>query len=121
MKFTIGDTSSLSKTITDADIRLFADVTGDHNPVHLDDDSAGRYRFGRRIADGMLTASLISSVIANKLPGEGAFTCVRRLIRCAGIPRRHCNRGDYSYRYSCRQTNHETRNCLLESASGNSS
>ena len=73
MKFTIGDTASLSKTITDADIRSFADVTGDHNPVHLDDDFAGRSRFGRRIAHGMLTASLISSVIANKLPGEGSI------------------------------------------------
>ena len=73
MKFTIGDTASLSRTITDADIRSFADVTGDHNPVHLDDDCAGRSRFGRRIAHGMLTASLISSVIANELPGEGSI------------------------------------------------
>jgi len=73
MKFSIGDTASISKMITDADIQSFADVTGDHNPVHLDDDFAGRSRFGRRIAHGMLTASLISAVIANELPGEGSI------------------------------------------------
>ena len=69
----IGDTASISKTITDDDIRRFADVTGDHNPVHIDNEYAARSRFGRRIAHGMLTASLLSSVIANKLPGEGTI------------------------------------------------
>lgn len=73
MRFKIGDTASLSKTITDHDIQMFADVTGDHNPVHLDEDFARHSRFGRRIAHGMLSASLISSAIANKLPGEGSI------------------------------------------------
>ena len=54
MALAVGDTASLSKTITDDDIRAFADLTGDHNPVHLDDDYAARTRFGRRIAHGML-------------------------------------------------------------------
>ncbi len=67
----VGDTASLSKTITDADIKAFADLTGDHNPVHLDDSFAATTRFGRRIAHGMLSASLISSLLANKLPGRG--------------------------------------------------
>ena len=71
MALEVGDTASLSKTITDADILAFADVTGDHNPVHLDDDFAQTTRFGRRIAHGMLGASLISAVLANQLPGEG--------------------------------------------------
>jgi 3-hydroxybutyryl-CoA dehydratase len=71
MTIRVGDTAELSKTITDEDVRAFADLTGDHNPVHLDDDYAGGTRFGRRVAHGMLTASLISSVLANKLPGEG--------------------------------------------------
>jgi 3-hydroxybutyryl-CoA dehydratase len=73
MKFRPGDTASLSKTISDADIRAFADVTGDHNPIHLDEEFAKQTRFGRRIAHGMLSASLISAVIANELPGQGSI------------------------------------------------
>ena len=71
MKIQLGDTAELSKTIKDEDVRVFADLTGDHNPVHLDDGYASGTRFRRRVAHGMLTASLISSVLANKLPGEG--------------------------------------------------
>ena len=61
-----------TRTIEQSDVQAFADVTGDHNPVHLDEAYAQTTRFGRRIAHGMLTASLISSVLANKLPGEGS-------------------------------------------------
>ena len=71
MRIRVGDTAELSRTITDEDVQAFADLTGDHNPVHLDDQYASATRFGRRIAHGMLGASLISSVLANKLPGEG--------------------------------------------------
>ena len=52
-------------------IRAFAHLTGDTNPVHLDDSYAAGTRFGRRIAHGMLGASLISAVLANELPGRG--------------------------------------------------
>ena len=72
MTFSLGDSAEITKTITDADVQAFADLTGDHNPVHVDDEFAKTTRFGRRIAHGMLTASLISSVLANKLPGEGS-------------------------------------------------
>ena len=72
MNFSIGDTAEITKTIEQADIDAFAGVTGDHNPVHVDEEFAKTTRFGRRIAHGMLTASLISSVLANKLPGEGS-------------------------------------------------
>ena len=71
MTLRAGDTATLTKTITDADMRAFAEVTGDHNPVHLDDEYAATTRFGRRIAHGMLAASLISSALANELPGRG--------------------------------------------------
>lgn len=71
MTLQVGDTDSLTKTITDDDIRAFADLTTDHNPVHLDDDFAKTTRFGRRIAHGMLSAGLISAVLASKLPGTG--------------------------------------------------
>ena len=71
MTLQVGETAEFSKTITDDDIQRFADLTGDHNPVHLDDQFAETTRFGRRIAHGMLSAGLISSVLANKLPGQG--------------------------------------------------
>ena len=73
MKFKQGDTASLSKTISDDDIRAFADATGDRNPLHLDEEFAKQTRFGGRIAHGMLSASLISAVIANELPGQGSI------------------------------------------------
>lgn len=72
MKLNAGDSAEITKTIGEADIVAFAEVTGDHNPVHLDESFAQKTRFGRRIAHGMLTASLISAVLANKLPGQGS-------------------------------------------------
>jgi acyl dehydratase len=79
MKFKPGDTASISKTITDDDIQKFADASGDHNPLHLDDEFANSTRFGRRIAHGMLSASLISAVIANQLPGPGSIYLGQKL------------------------------------------
>ena len=67
----IGDNASRSLTISDDTIRAFAEVTGDTNPVHLDDDYAAGTRFGRRIAHGMIAAGLISATLANDLPGPG--------------------------------------------------
>ena len=72
MRFKVGDSAEITKTIEQSDIDAFAAVTGDHNPVHVDEEFAKTTRFGRRIAHGMLTASLISAVLANKLPGEGS-------------------------------------------------
>ncbi len=62
---------SLRKTVTDRDIELFAEVSTDRNPVHLDDDYARDTIFQGRIAHGMLTAGLISAVIGEQLPGHG--------------------------------------------------
>ena len=67
----IGMMRSLSKTVTDRDIELFAEVSTDHNPVHLDDDYAQDTIFEGRIAHGMLTAGLVSAVIGEQLPGHG--------------------------------------------------
>ena len=72
MHFKVGDSAEITKTIQQADVHAFADVTGDHNPVHVDEAFAKTTRFKRTIAHGMLTASLISAVLANKLPGEGS-------------------------------------------------
>ena len=67
----IGMTRSLTKQVTDRDIELFAEVSTDRNPVHLDDDYAQDTIFEGRIAHGMLTAGLISAVIGEQLPGHG--------------------------------------------------
>ena len=67
-----GDKASRSLTITDQAIQAFADLTGDHNPLHLDDSYAAGTRFGRRIAHGMIAAGLISATLANDLPGPGS-------------------------------------------------
>ena len=66
-----GDKVSRTQTISDEMIRSFADLTGDTNPVHLDDAYAAGTRFGRRIAHGMIAAGLISATLANDLPGPG--------------------------------------------------
>ena len=72
-KMKVGDSAEITKTIEQTDINAFADVTGDHNPVHVDEAFAQTTRFGRTIAHGMLSASLISAVLANKLPGAGSI------------------------------------------------
>ncbi|OUD09163.1 (R)-hydratase [Marivivens niveibacter] len=67
----IGMVRSLRKVVTDRDIELFAEVSTDRNPVHLDDEYAQDTIFEGRIAHGMLTAGLISAVIGEQLPGHG--------------------------------------------------
>ena len=67
----VGMSRSLTKEVTDRDIELFAEVSTDHNPVHMDDAYAMDTIFGGRIAHGMLTAGLISAVIGEQLPGHG--------------------------------------------------
>jgi len=69
----IGATASRTKTFTDEDVRGFAVVSGDENPVHLDENYAASTRFGQRIVHGMLTAGLISATLANDLPGVGTI------------------------------------------------
>ncbi|WP_299152030.1 MaoC family dehydratase [uncultured Tateyamaria sp.] len=67
----MGMTRYLRKEVKDRDIELFAEVSTDHNPVHMDDDYARDTIFAGRIAHGMLTAGLISAVIGEQLPGHG--------------------------------------------------
>jgi 3-hydroxybutyryl-CoA dehydratase len=68
----VGDAAELAKTVTESDIALFAGVTGDFNPVHIDAVAAERSVFGGRIAHGMLSAGFISAV-AMRLPGPGSI------------------------------------------------
>ena len=71
--FGVGRSASVAKTITEADILLFAAVSTDTNPVHLDAEAAKASPFGERIAHGMLSAGLISAVLGTKLPGPGTI------------------------------------------------
>lgn len=69
----VGMTAVFAKTVTEADIVLFAGISGDINPVHLNHEFATETMFEGRIAHGMLTAGFISTVIGTKLPGPGAI------------------------------------------------
>jgi 3-hydroxybutyryl-CoA dehydratase len=77
--FAVGEEATLSKTISDADIKTFARITGDENPVHLDDNYARGTRFAGRIAHGMLVAGSISAVLGTRLPGPGAIYLSQQL------------------------------------------
>ena len=70
---TVGDAAEMAKTVTESDITLFAGVTGDFNPVHIDAVAATKSVFGGRIAHGMLSAGFISAVLAMRLPGPGSI------------------------------------------------
>lgn len=69
----IGDSATFSKTISEGDVYLFAGITGDLNPAHMDAVSAGKGMFKQRIAHGMLSGAFISTVIGMQLPGPGSI------------------------------------------------
>ena len=70
----VGMTETLEKTVSSSDVVGFAQLTGDRNPIHLSEHFAARTSFGKRIAHGLYTASLISAVLGTRLPGPGAMT-----------------------------------------------
>ena len=69
----VGDKAEFSKTISESDVYLYAGITGDFNPAHVDEEYARNTFFEGRIAHGMLTAGFISTVLANQLPGPGTI------------------------------------------------
>lgn len=69
----VGEKAAVEKTVTEQDVNLFAEVSGDYNPVHIDEAFAQNTRFKKRIAHGMLAASLVSRVVGTKLPGPGTI------------------------------------------------
>ncbi len=69
----VGDTAQIQKTISETDVYLYAGITGDLNPAHVNEEYAKNTFFKTRIAHGMLTAGLISTVLGNKLPGSGSI------------------------------------------------
>lgn len=77
----IGDRASLTKTVTEADIVAFAEVTGDNQPLHLDDAFAAKTRFKKRIAHGMLSAGYISAVLGTKLAPNNVVVYLSQQMR----------------------------------------
>ncbi len=69
----LGMSAEYGRVIDNSEMRLFADLTGDTNPLHFDDDFARQFAFGGRVVHGMCTASLISTVIGTRLPGPGCI------------------------------------------------
>ena len=70
---TVGQTAEHATAVSAREVELFAEATGDRNPVHLDEAIAAKSQFGGRIAHGMLTAGFVSAAIASKLPGPGSI------------------------------------------------
>ena len=78
MSFTIeqlylGQKDSFEKTFTDSDVMLFSEISGDRNPVHIDEIKAKNSIFGQRVVHGAFVSSIISALVAGKLPGEGTI------------------------------------------------
>lgn len=71
----INDSGSYTRTITERDINAFADACGDYSPLHMDAAFARASVFGQRVAHGMLTASIISTVLGSEIPGLGTIFC----------------------------------------------
>jgi acyl dehydratase len=82
----VGQKATFSKTITDADLSHFVAITGDVNPLHVDQEFAQQTFFGSRIAHGMLSASLFSTLVGMKLPGVGAIYRSQTLEFASAIP-----------------------------------
>jgi acyl dehydratase len=82
----VGQQASLTRVVSERDVVLFAEITGDGNPVHLDAAVAARSRFGERIAHGMLTASCVSAVLGMRLPGPGTVYLEQELRFLRPVP-----------------------------------
>lgn len=78
-ELSVGMSAERARTVTDDDVRRYAEVTGDFNPVHVDAEAAARSRFGGLIAHGMLTAGYVSAVLGMELPGPGAIYIAQTL------------------------------------------
>jgi 3-hydroxybutyryl-CoA dehydratase len=81
----VGDTAEFAKTVTETDIYLYAGITGDFNPAHINEAYAKNTFFKTRIAHGMLTAGFISAILANQLPGPGTIYLKQELSFLAPV------------------------------------
>src|SRR5512136_2459162 len=84
-KLKVGDAAEFAKTVSETDIYLYAGITGDFNPAHVNENYAKNTFFKTRIAHGMLTAGFISAIIANQLPGPGTIYLKQELSFLAPV------------------------------------
>ena len=84
-ELTMGDSAQFTKTVSEADVYMFAGVTGDFNPAHIDQSYAQKTHFKTRIAHGMLCAGFISAVIGTQLPGPGTIYMRQELDFLAAV------------------------------------
>jgi 3-hydroxybutyryl-CoA dehydratase len=84
-KLQVGDAAEFAKTVSETDIYLYAGITGDFNPAHVNENYAKNTLFKTRIAHGMLTAGFISAIIANQLPGPGTIYLKQELSFLAPV------------------------------------
>lgn len=75
----VGDAAQFAKTVTETDIYLYAGITGDFNPAHINEDYARKTFFKTRIAQGMLTAGFVSALLGTTLPGPGTIYITQKL------------------------------------------
>jgi acyl dehydratase len=68
----LGDSATTTKIFSDEEVRIFAEISGDKNPIHLDEKYASKTRFGKRLVHGILTSGMISALLGMKLPGPGS-------------------------------------------------
>ncbi len=106
----VGMSASYARTVTETDIVMFAGISGDVNPVHLNHEFAARTQFGGPIAHGILTASLISTVVGTRLPGPGAIYMSQNIRFTAPV-----KAGDtITAVATVTEVNREKRRCALE-------
>ncbi len=82
----VGDAAEFAKTVSETDVYMYAGITGDFNPAHINEEYASNTFFKTRIAHGMLTAGFISTVIASKLPGPGTIYIRQECNFMAPVP-----------------------------------
>ena len=107
-QLSIGQSASFSKTISESDVYMFAGVTGDVNPAHINESYANATPFKTRIAHGMLSAGLISAVLGTQLPGRRSDPALYR----AGTHRRYHHRCCHRKRAVARTQPRNHRNCV---------
>ena len=88
-EITVGDRAEFSKTVTESDVYVYAGITGDLNPAHVNEIYARKTFFKTRIAHGMLLAGFISAILGNKLPGPGTIYVQQDLRFLAPVPIGH--------------------------------
>ncbi len=88
MNLQVGDTATRSLTITADAVKAFAELTGDYNPLHFDEDFAAQTKFGRLVVQGGLTTGLLHALVAMDMPGPGTVFFESELeVYCTGIYR----------------------------------